>query len=70
MRIVEITDRPSIALNNEENELFEYIQLHQSIEKAKLDDRQQYLVNHLVNKDLVVRKIKDGKVFYNISSRV
>lgn len=68
--MLEITGRPSISLNNEENDLFEYIQMQQSVEKNKLDSRQQYLVNQLVNKDLVVRKIKDGKVFYNISTRV
>lgn len=70
MRILEIENRPSMVLNNEENALFEYIQFRQSVEKRDLDPRQQMLANQLVNKDLVIRRKINGNITYTISSRI
>jgi hypothetical protein len=70
MRIVEIENRPSIVLNNEETELFEYIQFRSAVVKKELDPRQQYLVNQLVNKDLVIRRKVNGNITYTISPRI
>jgi len=70
MRIIEIENRPGVVLNNEETELFEYIQFHTSVIKKDLDPRQQYLVNQLVNKDLIIRRKIDGNITYIVSPRV
>lgn len=70
MRIIEVENRPSIVLNNEETALFEYIQFHRSIEKKDLDPRQQLLANQLVNKDLVIRRKVNGHITYTISTRI
>lgn len=70
MRIIEITDQPSIVVNNEEEKLLEFLYMHDKVGKQDLTERQQYLIDNLVNKNLVIRKVIDGTTTYFVSPRI
>jgi len=70
MRVLELFDSPNIVLNNEESELLEFLNVHQTVTKRDLSPRQLYLIDGLINKNLVIRKRIDGNIAYSISSRV
>lgn len=70
MRIIELFDEANIVLNNEESELFEFLNVHKTVTKRDLSPRQLYLIDSLVNKNLVIRKKINGNLAYSISSRI
>ena len=64
MKIVELINRIQIPITNEENELLTQFEGSESIYKTSLSERQQLLANQLVNKDILTRRIQDGKVLF------
>jgi hypothetical protein len=64
MKILEITNKILLPVTNEEAELLEEFESNDSIFKSDLNERQQLLANQLVNKDVLLRKNQDGKIFY------
>lgn len=70
MRIIEITNQPAVVINNEEEDLLRLLHLHEQITKKQLSDRQKYLIDSLVNKNLVIRKVIDGTTTYIVSPRI
>lgn len=70
MKIVELLQRPNIMVTNEELDLLDKLKEGKTLTKKDLDQRELYLIDQLVHKDLVVRKIKNESIEYTISARV
>ena len=65
MKIVEVTKQLQVAITNEEADvLIQFDDETPVIAKGELNERQQYLANQLVNKNLLVRKHEDGQIIY------
>jgi hypothetical protein len=64
MKIVELINNIKIPITNEENELLNQFEGQEPIYKNSLSERQQLLANQLVNKDILTRRIQDGKVLF------
>lgn len=69
MRIVDLFERPSLVINNEESALLEYVVANKQVTKSDLDPRQQYLIDQLVNKNLIIRKVVNGTSTYSVTKR-
>jgi len=70
MKIIEVTNGPSIAITNEEADmLLQFDEDTPVMAKSDMDDRQQLMANQLVNKNLLTRKIENGRVTYKKTSR-
>lgn len=63
MKILELTQNLTIALNNEEVELLEKFD-NESIAKSKLTEREQVLANQLTMKDVLLRTNEEGRIYY------
>lgn len=70
MKIIELLQRPGVPVTNEELELLEKIRDKSTINKKDLSQRELFLVDQLIYKDLVIRKIKNESIEYTISARV
>lgn len=70
MKIIELLQRPSVPVTNEELELLDKLRASQTLTKKDLDQRELYLMDQLIHKDLAVRKIKNESIEYTISARV
>ena len=65
MKIVEVTKHLKVAITNEEADvLLQFDEDTPVIAKGELNERQQYLANQLVNKNLLTRKHEDGRIIY------
>lgn len=64
MRIVELTTGIKLPINNEEASLLKKFAGNTEVNKKDLSERDQYLANKLVEKDVLNRKNKDGKIVY------
>jgi hypothetical protein len=65
MKIVEVTKQLKMAITNEEADvLLQFDEDTPVIAKGELNERQQYLANQLVNKNLLLRKNEDGRIIY------
>lgn len=65
MKIVEVTKQLQVAITNEEADvLLQFDEETPVIAKGELNERQQYLANQLVNKNLLTRKHEDGRIIY------
>ncbi len=64
MRIVELTNKISLPITNEENELLEQFVNELHIAKSKLSEREQVIANQLTVKDVLTRFNEDGKIYY------
>ncbi len=70
MKIIEVTNGPSIAITNEEADmLLQFDEDTPVMAKSDMDDRQQLMANQLVNKNLLTRKNENGRVTYKKTSR-
>lgn len=69
MRIIDLFERPSVIINNEESSLLEYIIANRSVTKEDLNERQQYLVDQLVNKNIIIRRTTNGISTYSVTKR-
>ena len=64
MKIVEITNNIKLAITNEEADLLAKFDDDVNIAKNEFNERQQLVANQLVNKDVLLRRNQDGKIFY------
>lgn len=64
MKIVEITNNIKLPITNEEADLLDKFDEGGSIAKNEFNERQQLVANQLVNKDVLLRRNQDGKIFY------
>jgi len=65
MKIVELINHIQMPINNEEADVLSKFDENVAVEKSSLDDREQYLVNQLVNKGALIRKNNNGKIEYS-----
>jgi hypothetical protein len=65
MKIVELINHIQMPINNEEADVLSKFDEDVAVEKSSLDDREQYLVNQLVNKGALIRKNNNGKIEYS-----
>lgn len=70
MRIMELVGQPNVPITNEESEVYQLIEQAGSVTKQQLDARQLILVDNLIRKNIVIRKVSDGNITYKISARV
>ena len=65
MKIVEISGgKLQLPITNEEAEVLEKFKTD-PIERRELNEREIYIANQLVNKDVLLRKNQDGKISYS-----
>lgn len=64
MKIIELTNKVLMPLNNEESDLYSKIEDDKIIYKKDLSEREQIIANQLVVKDILMRKNEDGKISY------
>lgn len=64
MRIVELTNKLKLPLNNEESEILDKFQESKTIAKKDLDEREQYVISKMVEKDVIRRINQEGKIVY------
>lgn len=65
MKIVELVNKLSLPITNEESDVLGQFQETPEIRKAKFNEREQELANSLVNKDILLRhKNEEGRIIY------
>jgi hypothetical protein len=64
MKIIELLNNVRLPITNEEADVLGKFDKSQKIAKKDLDQRQIYIANNLVNKDVLQRKKENGKVYY------
>lgn len=64
MKIVELLNRIQLPITNEEADLLNQFSEQPMIYKNDLDERQQLIANQLVNKDVLTRRLQDGKILF------
>ena len=64
MKIIELLNNVRLPITNEEADVLGKFDKSQKIAKKDLDQRQIYIANNLVNKDVLHRKKENGKVYY------
>lgn len=70
MRIIELTANINVALTNEEADLLLAFKKPESTKfKSELSERQILVANGLINKNVLQRTQKDGRVAYRRTSR-
>jgi len=70
MKIIELTQRLTIAITNEEAEMLDsFDETTPVMARRDMNERQQVLANQLVNKDLLIRKNENGQTIYKRRTR-
>ncbi len=69
MKIVELINKISIPITNEESDILGRFHEHDTIDRAELNEREIVIANQLVNKDILLRKNQDGKITYKKKSQ-
>jgi transcription initiation factor IIE alpha subunit len=64
MRIVELLNNITLPITNEEAEILDLLNDRRELRKSDLDERQQIMANHLVNKDVLYRINENGRIIY------
>lgn len=65
MKIIEIAGgHIQLPITNEEAEVLEKFKQHQ-LPRHELNEREIYIANQLVNKDVLIRKNDNGKITYS-----
>jgi|TARA_R110000803_G_scaffold49943_1_gene103822 hypothetical protein len=65
MKIVELVNKLSLPITNEESDVLGQFQETPEIRKAEFNEREQELANSLVNKDILLRhKNEEGRIIY------
>ena len=69
MRFIEIAQGIQVAVSGEENKLYERIIKAEKgpVRKRDLSERDQYLANQLVNKSMIIRRRKNGEIYFRKS---
>lgn len=70
MKIIEVTKNLKIAITNEEADMLaQFDDDTPSMAKSDMGEREQLLVNQLVNKNLLTRTNENGRITYKRRSR-
>lgn len=64
MKIVELINRISVPITNEEADVLGRFHEQDIVERSELSERECVVANQLVNKDILLRKNQDGKITY------
>ena len=64
MKIVELLNKISVPITNEEAEVLDKFEDEQVIQRRDLSPREVVLANQLVNKDILNRKNETGRITY------
>jgi hypothetical protein len=64
MKIVELLNRVRVPITNEEADVLGKFSEQEIIKRADLDERENYIANQLVNKDVLLRKNQNGQITY------
>lgn len=64
MKIIEITQGLRMPLTNEEADILGRFYDSQSVPKKEFNERETYIANQLVTKNVLLRKNQDGKIIY------
>jgi len=64
MKIVELLNKISVPITNEEADVLSKFYNNNIITKKELSLREQIIANNLVNKDILKRKKHEGKITY------
>ena len=65
MKIVELVNKVSQPITNEESDVLGQFQEKPVIKKTELNEREQEVANYLVNKDILLRqKNEEGRIIY------
>jgi|TARA_R110000851_G_scaffold150051_1_gene290838 hypothetical protein len=65
MKIVELVNKVSQPITNEESDVLGQFQEKPVIKKTELNEREQEVANFLVNKDILLRqKNEEGRIIY------
>jgi hypothetical protein len=65
MKIIEILNGLQVPITNEEADILKKFNEAEIIDRAELDEREREVANSLVNKEILNRRAKDGKVNYS-----
>lgn len=65
MKIVEILNGLQVPITNEEADILKKFNEAEVIPRSELDEREREVANSLVNKEVLNRRAKDGKVTYS-----
>lgn len=65
MKIVELLNKIHISITNEESDVLGKFYDKKKIAKEDFDHRQVLLANQLVNKNILLRRNEDGKIYYS-----
>jgi hypothetical protein len=65
MKIIEVTGNIKLAITNEEADLLaKFDDETPTRTKQDLSEREQHIINQLVNKDVLLRKNENGQIIY------
>ena len=65
MKIIEVTGNIKLAITNEEADLLaKFDEETPTRTKQDLSEREQHIINQLVNKDVLLRKNENGQIIY------
>lgn len=66
MKIVELLNgKLQLPITNEEAEVLSMFTEHAQISRRELNEREVYIANQLVNKDVLTRKNNNGQISYS-----
>lgn len=70
MKIIEVTNNIKLAITNEEADLLaKFDDETPTRTRQDLSEREQHIVNQLVNKDVLLRKNENGQIIYKKKAR-
>ena len=70
MKIIEVTGNIKLAITNEEADLLaKFDDETPTKTKQDLSEREQHIINQLVNKDVLLRKNENGQIIYKKKAR-
>ena len=70
MKIIEVTGNIKLAITNEEADvLAKFDDETPTKTKQDLSEREQHIINQLVNKDVLLRKNENGQIIYKKKAR-
>lgn len=64
MKIVELLNKVQVPLSNEESDVLNIVENRGEMEKPDFSERQLYVANQLVNKDVLLRTNQNGRILY------
>jgi hypothetical protein len=64
VKIVELLNKVQVPLSNEESDVLNIVENRGEMEKPDFSERQLYVANQLVNKDVLLRTNQNGRILY------